>query len=282
MPDAPPQATGAEGRRYRGAAKTSTEPSGVPSSTLVSGRLTRARMFKSVLIANRGEIACRIAPHREAAGAAHDRGLFGGRRARAARAAVRRGASRSARRRPRESYLAIERLIDAARKPRAPNASIPATASCRRTPISRKPARDAGIVFVGPPPAAIRAMGLKDRAKALMEKAGVPVVPGYHGERQEPKFLKQKAYEIGYPVLIKAVAGGGGKGMRRVDRHAEFDAALEGAQREAQAAFGDGRVLIEKYVAAPRHIEMQVFADRTATPSISTSATARCSAATRR
>ena len=104
-------------------------------------------------------------------------------------------------------------------------------------------------------------MGLKDRAKALMEKAGVPVVPGYHGEWQDPKFLKEKAYEIGYPVLIKAVAGGGGKGMRRVDKHAEFDAALEGAMREAQSAFGDARVLIEKYVTAPRHIEMQVFAD---------------------
>ncbi len=119
----------------------------------------------------------------------------------------------------------------------------------------------AGIVFVGPPPSAIRAMGLKDRAKALMEKAGVPVVPGYHGELQDAKFLKEKAYQIGYPVLIKAVAGGGGKGMRRVDKHAEFDAALEGAMREAQSAFGDARVLIEKYVTAPRHIEMQVFAD---------------------
>ena len=95
-----------------------------------------------------------------------------------------------------------------------------------------------------------------------MEKAGVPVVPGYHGDRQEPKFLKQKAYEIGYPVLIKAVAGGGGKGMRRVDRHADFDAALAAAMREAKAAFGDERVLIEKYVNAPRHIEMQIFADR--------------------
>ena len=105
-------------------------------------------------------------------------------------------------------------------------------------------------------------MGLKDRAKALMEKAGVPVVPGYHGELQEPKFLKQKAYEIGYPVLIKAVAGGGGKGMRRVERHADFDAALEAAQREAKAAFGDGRVLLEKYVASPRHIELQIFADQ--------------------
>ena len=94
-----------------------------------------------------------------------------------------------------------------------------------------------------------------------MEKAGVPVVPGYHGELQDPKFLKEKAYQIGYPVLIKAVAGGGGKGMRRVDKHAEFDAALESAAREAQSAFGDPRVLIEKYVTAPRHIEMQVFAD---------------------
>ena len=116
-------------------------------------------------------------------------------------------------------------------------------------------------MFVGPPPSAIRAMGLKDQAKALMEKAGVPVVPGYHGELQDPKFLKEKAYQIGYPVLIKAVAGGGGKGMRRVDKHAEFDTALESATREAQSAFGDPRVLIEKYVTAPRHIEMQVFAD---------------------
>jgi 3-methylcrotonyl-CoA carboxylase alpha subunit len=118
-----------------------------------------------------------------------------------------------------------------------------------------------GVVFIGPPAAAIRAMGSKSAAKALMEKAGVPVVPGYHGELQDPKFLKEKAYQIGYPVLIKAVAGGGGKGMRRVDKHVEFDAALEGAAREAQSAFGDARVLIEKYVTAPRHIEMQVFAD---------------------
>jgi 3-methylcrotonyl-CoA carboxylase alpha subunit len=95
-----------------------------------------------------------------------------------------------------------------------------------------------------------------------MEKAGVPVVPGYHGEQQDPKLLKRKAYEIGYPVLIKAVAGGGGKGMRRVDKHADFDPALEGAMREAQSAFGDSRVLIEKYVSAPRHIEIQVFADK--------------------
>jgi 3-methylcrotonyl-CoA carboxylase alpha subunit len=110
----------------------------------------------------------------------------------------------------------------------------------------------------------------------------VPIVPGYHGERQDAKFLKEKAYEIGYPVLIKPVAGGGGRGMRRVDKHADFDAALEGAVRESQSAFGSSRVLIEKYVAAPRHIEIQVFADATATLFISASAIARCSAATRR
>ena len=105
-------------------------------------------------------------------------------------------------------------------------------------------------------------MGLKDRAKTLMEKAGVPVVPGYHGEQQDPKLLKRKAYEIGYPVLIKAVAGGGGKGMRRVDKHADFDEALASAMREASSAFDDDRMLIEKYVTAPRHIEIQIFADR--------------------
>ena len=119
----------------------------------------------------------------------------------------------------------------------------------------------AGIVFVGPPSSAIEAMGLKDAAKSLVEKAGVPVVPGYHGSNQDPAFLKEKAYQIGYPVLIKAVAGGGGKGMKRVDRHADFDEALQSAQREARNAFGDARVLIEKYVTAPRHVEIQVFGD---------------------
>ena len=104
-------------------------------------------------------------------------------------------------------------------------------------------------------------MGLKDRAKALMEKAGVPVVSGYHGDQQTPAFLKRKAYEIGYPMLIKAVAGGGGRGMRRVDKHAEFDDALAAAKREAESAFGDPRVLLEKYIEAPRHIEIQVFGD---------------------
>ena len=107
----------------------------------------------------------------------------------------------------------------------------------------------------------MRTMGLKSSAKALMQRAGVPVVPGYYGDNQNPKFLREKAYEVGYPVLIKAIAGGGGRGMRRVDAHVEFDAGLESAIREAEAAFGDGRVMIEKYIASPRHIELQVFAD---------------------
>lgn len=118
------------------------------------------------------------------------------------------------------------------------------------------------MIFVGPPPAAIRAMGLKDAAKALMERSGVPVVPGYHGEEQDASFLADRAREIGYPVLIKARAGGGGKGMRRVERQEDFGPALEAARREAESAFGDGSVLLERYLTKPRHIEMQVFGDR--------------------
>ena len=123
----------------------------------------------------------------------------------------------------RESYLVVEQAHRRSRKRARADCIHPGYGFLSENAAFAEACAAAGIVFVGPPPAAIRAMGLKDRAKALMEKAGVPVVPGYHGERQEPKFLKEKAYEIGYPVLIKAVAGGGGKGMRRVDRHADFD-----------------------------------------------------------
>ena len=120
---------------------------------------------------------------------------------------------------------------------------------------------DAGLIWVGPKPASILAMGLKDAAKKLMAEAGVPVTPGYLGENQDPKRLKQEADAIGYPVLIKAVAGGGGKGMRRVDDAKDFDDALESCKREAASSFGDDRVLIEKYILSPRHIEVQVFGD---------------------
>ena len=216
-------------------------------------------MLRSVLIANRGEIACRIARtaarlgmrsiavYSEAdAGALHTRlcdeaYLIGGPE-------------------PRASYLAIERLIEAAKQAGA-ECVHPGYGFLSENADFADACAQAGLVFVGPPASAIRSMGLKDHAKKLMERAGVPIVPGYHGERQDAKFLREKAYQIGYPVLIKPAAGGGGRGIRRVDKHADFDAALEGAVRESQSAFGTGRVLIEKFVTSPRHIEIQVFAD---------------------
>ena len=216
-------------------------------------------MFSSVLIANRGEIACRIIRTARRMGlrtiAVYSEADAKALHVRLADEAHPIGPAPAA-----QSYLSVEKLIAAAKKSGA-QCIHPGYGFLSENAAFAQACADAGIVFVGPPPSAMNAMGLKDRAKALMEKAGVPVVPGYHGDMQDPKFLQRKAYEIGYPVLIKAVAGGGGKGMRRVDRHADFDDALSGAMREAQSAFGDARVLIEKYVTAPRHIEMQVFAD---------------------
>jgi 3-methylcrotonyl-CoA carboxylase alpha subunit len=216
-------------------------------------------MFSSVLIANRGEIAVRIARTAKRLGlrtvAVYSQADAKALHVRSCDEAYAIGPSPAA-----ESYLVIDKLIAAAKAAKA-GCIHPGYGFLSENAGFAQACADAGIVFVGPPPSAMRAMGLKDRAKALMDKAGVPVVPGYHGDRQEPIFLKQKADEIGYPVLIKAVAGGGGKGMRRVDRRADFDAALAGAMREAKAAFSDERVLIEKYVTAPRHIEMQIFAD---------------------
>ena len=219
----------------------------------------RQVMFASVLIANRGEIACRIARTAARLGlrtiAVYSEADVDALHVRQCDEAYPIGPAPAA-----ESYLVIERLIEVARKSGA-QCVHPGYGFLSENAEFAEACAKAGLVFIGPPPSAIRAMGLKGSAKALMEQAGVPVVPGYHGERQEPAFLKQKAYEIGYPVLIKAVAGGGGKGMRRVDKHAEFEMALEAAQREARSSFSDGRVLVEKYIATPRHIELQVFAD---------------------
>ena len=216
-------------------------------------------MFSSVLIANRGEIACRIARTASRLGlrtiAVYSQADENALHVRLCDEAYPIGPAPAS-----QSYLAIEKLIEVVRQAGA-DCIHPGYGFLSENAGFAEACAAAGIVFVGPPPSAIRAMGLKDRAKALMEKAGVPVVPGYHGERQEPAFLKQKAYEIGYPLLIKAIAGGGGKGMRKVDSHADFEAALEGAQREAASAFGEPRVLIEQYVAGPRHIEIQIFAD---------------------
>ena len=214
-------------------------------------------MFANVLIANRGEIACRIIRTARRMGirsiALHtpaDRGALFTRLADEAHE-IGEGAN---------GYLDQGAIIALAQKVAA-ECLHPGYGFLSENAGFAESCARAGVVFVGPPPDAMRTMGLKNSAKALMQRAGVPVVPGYHGDNQNAKFLREKAYEIGYPVLIKAIAGGGGRGMRRVDAHVEFDAELESASREAQAAFGDGRVLIEKYIASPRHIEMQVFAD---------------------
>jgi 3-methylcrotonyl-CoA carboxylase alpha subunit len=216
-------------------------------------------MFTSVLIANRGEIACRIARTASRLGL-RTIAVYSDADADALHVQLCDEAHRIGPPPARESYLAVEKLIEAARRAGA-DCVHPGYGFLSENAEFAEACAKAGIVFIGPPPAAIRAMGLKDRAKALMEKAGVPVVSGYHGDRQEPAFLKQKAYEVGYPVLIKATAGGGGKGMRKVEKHAEFEPALQAAQREATSAFGESRVLLEKYISSPRHIEFQIFAD---------------------
>ena len=214
----------------------------------------------SVLIANRGEIACRIIRTARKLGM-RSIAVYSDADANAPFVKMADEAHRLGPAPARESYLRGDLILDIAKKTGAACIHPGYGFLSENTDFARA-AEAAGIVFVGPPPSAIEAMGLKDAAKRIAVEAGVPVVPGYHGENQDPAFLKQKAYEIGYPVLIKAVAGGGGKGMRKVERHADFDDALASCKREALNAFSDDRVLIEKYVTAPRHVEIQVFADR--------------------
>jgi 3-methylcrotonyl-CoA carboxylase alpha subunit len=216
-------------------------------------------MFKSILIANRGEIAVRVMRTARAMGARciavysdADRDAL---HVALADEALRLGPAPVA-----DSYLRIDAIIEAAKQSGA-EAIHPGYGFLSENPAFVEACDKAGIVFIGPPASAIRAMGLKDAAKKLMQGANVPVVPGYHGARQDAAFLALEAEKIGYPVLIKARAGGGGKGMRRVDEPKGFKAALESAAREATSSFADGRVLIEKYVTKPRHIEVQVFAD---------------------
>jgi 3-methylcrotonyl-CoA carboxylase alpha subunit len=216
-------------------------------------------MFNKILIANRAEIACRIVRTARRMGIATV-AVYSDADARAlhvemADEAVHIGPSPAA-----ESYLDAARIIGVAKASGA-EAIHPGYGFLSENPDFVEAVGAAGLVFIGPSAKAIRAMGLKDAAKRLMEKAGVPVVPGYHGEAQELVLLAGKAREIGYPVLIKARAGGGGKGMRRVNGPDDFADALAGARREAKAAFGDDRVLVEKYVDKPRHIEVQLFGD---------------------
>jgi 3-methylcrotonyl-CoA carboxylase alpha subunit len=216
-------------------------------------------VFRKILIANRGEIAARVARTCRRLGVAtvavHSDADARAPHVAACDEAVRIGPAPVA-----ESYLRADAILDAARATGA-EAVHPGYGFLSENADFAAAVAAAGLTWIGPPPAAIRAMGLKDAAKARMEAAGVPVVPGYHGAEQDPRFLAGAAAEIGFPVLIKARAGGGGKGMRRVDRPEDFAEALEGAAREARSSFGDGAVLIEKYVASPRHIEVQVFAD---------------------
>ena len=217
-------------------------------------------MFSSVLIANRGEIAVRVARTAKRLGL-RTIAIYSAPDAQALHTRVCDEAHLIGPAPAAESYLNGETILAVAQQTNA--ACIhPGYGFLAENAEFAERCLQVDITFIGPPPQAIRAMGLKDRAKALMAQAGVPVLPGYHGARQEAAFLKQKAYEVGYPILIKPIAGGGGKGMHRVDRHADFDDALESAQREGLAAFGDARVLIEKFVTAPRHIELQIFADQ--------------------
>jgi 3-methylcrotonyl-CoA carboxylase alpha subunit len=216
-------------------------------------------MFGKLLIANRGEIACRIARTARRLGIGTV-AVFSDADAHAAHVAACDEAVHIGGARPQESYLRGEVILAAARQTRA-EAIHPGYGFLAENAEFARACGDAGVVFVGPTPEAIAAMGSKSAAKALMEKAGVPLTPGYHGQRQEADFLLEEARRIGFPVLIKAVAGGGGKGMRRVDRAEDFAAALTGCRREAQASFGDDRVLVEKYLNPARHIEVQVFGD---------------------
>ncbi|WP_334134757.1 acetyl/propionyl/methylcrotonyl-CoA carboxylase subunit alpha [Tepidimonas sp.] len=216
-------------------------------------------MFDKILIANRGEIACRVAATARRLGirtvAVYSEADAQARHVAACDEAVCIGGAA-----PKDSYLRAERIIDVARETGA-QAIHPGYGFLSENEAFAQACADAGLVFIGPPPSAIAAMGLKAEAKRLMAAAGVPLVPGYHGADQDPRLLRAEADRIGYPVLIKASAGGGGKGMRRVDVPEAFDEALAACQREALNSFGDAAVLIEKYVQRPRHIEIQIFAD---------------------
>jgi len=226
---------------------------------LISKGLARVTI-KKILVANRGEIACRVmrscrdlgiatvAVYSEADSAALHADM--------ADEAILIGPPPA-----RESYLDIGKIIDAATATGA-DAIHPGYGFLSENEGFAEAVAKAGLIFIGPPIPAIRAMGGKSEAKALMEKAGVPLVPGYHGDKQDEKFLAAEAKKIGYPLLIKASAGGGGKGMRVVEKPEDFSEALGAAQREAKAAFGNDHVLIEKYLTRPRHVEIQVFADR--------------------
>jgi len=220
----------------------------------------KTRKITKILIANRGEIACRVIKTARKMGIATvavysdaDRKAL---HVRLADEAVHIGPSPAI-----ESYLVIEKIIKAAKDTGA-DAIHPGYGFLSENPDFVRACQTAKIIFIGPSPESMEAMGLKDAAKTLMQTAGVPITPGYHGKDQSTQHLKAQADKIGYPVLIKAVAGGGGKGMRKVEVEADFEAMLASCQREAKSSFGNDDVLIEKYIQSPRHIEVQIFGDR--------------------
>jgi 3-methylcrotonyl-CoA carboxylase alpha subunit len=216
-------------------------------------------MFTKILIANRGEIACRVAATARRMGirtvAVYSEADAGAKHVAVCDEAILIGPAAA-----RDSYLRGDKIIAAARATGA-QAIHPGYGFLSENAEFAEACAAAGLVFVGPPGSSMRAMGSKSAAKQLMEGAGVPLVPGYHGDAQEPELLQSEANRIGYPVLLKASAGGGGKGMRVVERSEDFQAALASCQREAISSFGDDKVLVEKYLTRPRHIEIQVFAD---------------------
>ena len=216
-------------------------------------------MFTKILIANRGEIACRVAATAKRLGV-KTVAVYSDADANAKHVAVCDEAVHIGGSAPKDSYLRWERIIEAAQATGA-QAIHPGYGFLSENEDFAQACAAAGLVFIGPPASAIKDMGLKAESKQLMEKAGVPLVPGYHGSDQNPALLQREADRIGYPVLIKASAGGGGKGMRAVDKSEDFAAALESCKREAINSFGDDAVLVEKYVQRPRHIEIQVFGD---------------------
>src|SRR6218665_4000937 len=229
------------------------------AARLRSGHEGERQVFKKILIANRGEIACRVAATAKRLGiktvAVYSEADAKARHVQDCDEAVLIGGPA-----PRDSYLQWQRILDAAKATGA-EAVHPGYGFLSENEEFAQACADAGLVFIGPPPSAIKDMGLKAESKQLMEKAGVPLVPGYHAADQDPALLQREADRIGYPVLIKASAGGGGKGMRAVDKAEDFAAALASCKREAINSFGDDAVLIEKYVQRPRHIEIQVFGD---------------------
>lgn len=214
----------------------------------------------TLLVANRGEIACRVMRTAKAMGirtvAVHSVIDAETRHVREADMAVDLGGAK-----PADSYLLIDRIIAAAKASGA-QAIHPGYGFLSENAGFAQAIEQAGLVFLGPPASAIEAMGSKSAAKSLMEAAGVPLVPGYHGDKQDLETFREAAARIGYPVLLKAAAGGGGKGMKVAESEAQLGETLASAQREAQSAFGDSRMLVEKYVLKPRHVEIQVFADR--------------------